>query len=76
MEEKTNTKLKEECNSIPVYYCKDCGSLKVLIIDDDYDYCDICGSTSTGKASIEAWIDLQERIYRSVRPIKYNRYGR
>lgn len=65
---------KTDYNSIPVYYCKDCGSLRILVLDEDEDYCDVCGSTTTGKASIEAWIDLQQRIYRNVKPIKYNRY--
>lgn len=76
-EQRNNTKHdKEEYNSIPVYYCKDCGSLRILVLDEDDDYCDACGSTTIGKASIEAWIDLQQRVYRSVKPIKYNRYVR
>lgn len=76
MDEKTiNSNLKEEYNSIPVYYCKECGSLKILSFDED-DYCGSCGSMSIGKASIDAWIDLQERVYKNVKPIKFNRYVR
>ena len=67
----------EEYNQIPVYYCKHCGSLRIItMLDTEEDYCDACGATNIGKASIESWIELQETIYKSVKPIKYNRYGR
>lgn len=68
---------KKEYNSIPVYYCKHCGSLKIMtMLDVDEDYCDSCGSTYIGKASIESWIDLQQTVYKTIKPIKYSRYGR
>ena len=58
-------KKKEYYNSIPVYYCKHCGSLKIMAVDDsmNYDYCDYCGSTDIGKAPIEGWLMLQETVY-------------
>lgn len=73
------TKLtKETYNSIPVYYCKDCGSLRIMTMGDteDDDYCDNCGSTTIGKASIDVWIDLQETKFKTIKPIKFNRHGR
>lgn len=56
---------KEEYNKIPVYYCKYCHSLKIIrnsSHEDDvyFDYCDDCGSTIIGKASIEAWLDIKK----------------
>lgn len=32
----------EDYNSIPVTYCKNCLSLKILILEDNIDYCDDC----------------------------------
>lgn len=55
---------KEEYNNIPVYYCKHCGSLRVMAIPGfAEDYCDQCGSTDIGKASIDAWLDLQKNVF-------------
>lgn len=56
---------KEEYNSEPVYYCKHCLSLKVMGVAgiDDAEYCDECGSTNIGKASIEEWEKLYEERY-------------
>ena len=72
MESNPKEGTKEYYDSIPVYYCKDCGSLRVMAMEDtddtectDYDYCDSCGSTDISKASIEAWIMLQETIYKN-----------
>lgn len=52
-------------NDIPVYYCKECGSLKIVgapgFIDD---YCEDCGSTEVGTASIQAWIGLQDTVFK------------
>lgn len=51
----------KEYNEEPVFYCKNCLSLK--IINDDIDYCDVCGSTDTSKASIEQWQELYKKRY-------------
>lgn len=56
---------KEEYNSIPVYYCKHCGSLKVMAMPPS-DYCDTCGSTDIGKANIEIWLELQKTVFKPV----------
>ena len=37
------------------------------------DYCDECGSTDIGKATIFSWLELQKTTYRPIyreRPIK------
>ena len=46
-----------EYNNEPVFYCKDCLSLKIRDVEhiDDSEYCDECGSTDIGTASIEEW---------------------
>ena len=46
-----------EYNSEPVFYCKDCLSLKIRDVEhiDNSEYCDDCGSTDIGTASIEEW---------------------
>ncbi len=42
MEEHPN---KDYYDSIPVAYCKNCLSLKIMSLNDSLDYCDECGST-------------------------------
>lgn len=46
-----------EYNNEPVFYCKDCLSLKIRDVEhiDDSEYCDECGSTDIGTANIEEW---------------------
>lgn len=57
---------KEDYNKIPVYYCRQCGSLKIMTMPGlPYDYCDCCGSTDVGKASIESWLELQKTKFKS-----------
>lgn len=51
-------------NSIPVFYCKNCLSLRIRgIEDEDSDYCDECGSTDIGTMLIEDWEKLYEEKY-------------
>lgn len=47
-------------NSIPVLYCKNCLSLRIMGIEgfEDADFCDECGSTDIVKSSIEEWQEL------------------
>lgn len=57
---------KEIYNSIPVYYCQHCLSLKIKSVEGipHSEYCCECGSTNIDKTDIEDW------------DIKYqNRYG-
>lgn len=49
-------------NSIPVFYCKHCLSLK--IIDGGYiDYCDNCGSTDVDEASLEEYDAMHKQRF-------------
>lgn len=52
-------------NSEPVLYCKTCLSLRIKSVYciEDSDYCDECGSTDIGKASIEEWEGLYKNKY-------------
>lgn len=52
---------KEEYNSIPVMYCKQCRSLKIM--QSDYDYCDQCGCTDIEETDINTWENLYESMY-------------
>lgn len=57
-------KEREEYNQEPVWFCKDCLSLKIIDVDNDVCFCDECGNTNIGKASIEVWEDLYETKYK------------
>ena len=48
---------KEAYNDIPVFYCKNCLSLRVESVPgmEELDYCDECGATDIGKCHIEEW---------------------
>lgn len=52
-------------NDEPVFYCKDCLSLKVKTVYEglDLDFCDDCGSTDIEQAHIEEWIELYKQRY-------------
>lgn len=53
---------KEEYNNEPVYYCKDCMSLRIRTIEGT-DYCDKCGSTNIEQTHISEWENLYARKY-------------
>ena len=50
----------QDYNSEPVYYCRNCLSLKIMSIPglEDAEFCDECNSTDIGKCSIEEWRKL------------------
>ena len=56
---------KEECNAIPVYYCRNCLSLKIRDVAhiDNSEYCDECGSTDIRITQIEEWEALYKDRY-------------
>lgn len=54
---------KEDYNAVPVVYCKNCLSLKVLVLDDEMEYCDKCGCTITETTDITSWEKMYERKY-------------
>ena len=52
-------------NQEPVYYCKGCLSLRIrgeAGVQED-NYCDICGSTDIGKATIFEWREMYKERY-------------
>lgn len=53
---------KEDYNSEPVVYCKNCLSLKIMVLDD-IDYCDDCGCTNLDSTDIESWNKMYEKKY-------------
>lgn len=59
-------------NDVPVYYCKDCHSLKIITDENlasglwDGSYCGACGSTHIGSCSIEKWLKVEEMNNREV----------
>ena len=66
---KTEKPPKEEYNNIPVHYCKECLSLKVMRVAgmEEACYCDDCGCTYIEQASIEEW----EQLYRKKHGFTY-----
>ena len=56
---------KQEYNEEPVFYCKNCLSLKIktVQVDSNLDYCDECGSTDIAQTSIEEWRDFYKNRY-------------
>lgn len=72
----------EEYNSIPVYYCRNCLSLKIIELSDSIDYCDKCGSTEINTTSIEEWEKLYQKKYgkpfneKEDKIVKFKKYGR
>lgn len=57
-----NQNKKEQYNSIPVFYCKRCLSLRIMKIDEEC-YCDKCGSIEVDEAPISAWEKMYELKY-------------
>lgn len=60
---KTEKSPKEEYNNIPVYYCKECLSLRVMRVVgmEEACYCDDCGCTVIEQTSIEEWKQLYRK---------------
>ena len=52
-------------NSEPVYYCKNCLSLKVRGVgdSDEFNYCDDCGNTIILQCDIKEWEEMFEKKY-------------
>ena len=53
----------EDYNSIPVYFCKNCLSLKIRVMGEYSEYCDDCGSTDIETANIESWREMYKNKY-------------
>lgn len=54
---------KEDYDAIPVTYCKQCLSLKILLVDGTIDYCDDCGSTDIATTDIHTWEKMYKEKY-------------
>ena len=56
---------KKEFNDEPVFYCKNCLSLKIKTVPGmiELDYCDDCGSTDISKTDIETWRQLYKNRF-------------
>lgn len=52
----------EDYNDEPVYYCKNCLSLKIKIVGG-YDFCDDCGSTNITTSHIDDWDKKYQERY-------------
>lgn len=54
-----------EYNSEPVFYCKNCLSLKIRIVPGlkDAEFCDECNSVNIGQCSIDEWRTLYKDKY-------------
>lgn len=56
--------VKEEYNNEPVFYCRECLSLKVVDLTSDTAYCEDCGSTNIGSTDIDTWKALYKERYK------------
>lgn len=56
---------KQEYNEEPVFYCRNCLSLKIktVQVDSNLDYCDECGSTDIAQTNIEEWRNTYKTRY-------------
>lgn len=76
---KTSADLSPEEYAEPVYYCKECHSLCILMdekmADDDWDgsYCGICHSTDIGVCSIGDWMKEEERRMKKRKEIEWSK---
>lgn len=56
---------KEEYDKIPVLYCKNCLSLRIMGVPsiDDASFCDDCGSSDVEQCTIEEWQKMYKDRY-------------
>lgn len=66
---RTEQSAKEDYNSIPIHYCRECLSPKIMRVAgmDDASYCDDCGCTDIAQASVEEW----ETLYKAKHGFTY-----
>lgn len=55
--------MAEEYDQVPVYYCRQCLSIKIKSINSCVDYCDECGSTDVGETDIFTWKKMYKEKY-------------
>lgn len=54
---------KRDYDEIPVCYCANCLSLKIMNMSDDMCYCDECGSTDVKETNIDDWEIIYNERY-------------
>lgn len=65
---------KEYYDAEPVVYCKNCLSLKIMVLDESTNYCDECGNTDLETTDIVSWEKMYEKKY--GKPLIQNKNGR
>lgn len=62
---KSNKIPKEIYDAIPVFYCKQCLSLRIkeLSSDSNVNFCDECNSTNIDTTDIFTWEEMYEQRY-------------
>lgn len=65
MEEIRSMDSSTNYNDEPVFYCKNCLSLKVKTVASglNLDYCDDCGSTDIVETHIDTWQNMYRERY-------------
>ena len=63
MDNKIDLAKIEEYNNEPVYYCKNCLSLRIMDLNDTISFCDRCGSTEISTCHINEWKRLYKERY-------------
>lgn len=61
--DKFGRQVMNEYDREPVYFCKYCLSLDIRTMDDEYDYCNQCGSTAVESTDIVHWDELYKLRY-------------
>lgn len=61
----SNLFTKEVYDSIPVFYCKQCLSLRIKDVQGvvGTEFCDECNSTNVGTTDIYTWEELYRNMY-------------
>lgn len=54
---------KEQYNSVPVLYCKDCLNLAIIEEIEDIPSCNKCNSVNIGECSIQEWDEMFFKKY-------------
>lgn len=61
--EAVNNVSQQEFDDEPVFYCKNCLSLRIKNVGGILDYCDECGSTDISLVNIHTWEKLYKKRY-------------
>ena len=73
-----NTEVNNPYDEEPVFYCKNCLSLKIRTLEDlglDICYCEKCSNTDIEQTDIFTWEELYKNKY-GHKYLKEDKYGR